>query len=108
MRFSSLESVDVVVLSAVVRLRFKPVWGGCVTVCEALRMGSVGASLERGAVVAGAEAEGCAAAAVDLGVEEEEEGRMSLMRVGFGLDLGLGGIVGECGLVRGVEEGEVR
>ena len=104
MRFSSLESVDVVVLSAVVRLRFKPVWGGCVTVCEALRMGSVGASLERGAVVAVAEAEGCAAAAVDLGVEEE--GRMSLMRVGFGL--GLGGIVGERGLVRGVEEGGIR
>ena len=94
-----------VVLSAAVRLRFKPVWGGCVTVCEALRMGSVGASLERGAVVAGAEAEGCAAAAVDLGVEEEE-GRMSLMRVGFGL--GLGGIVGERGLVGGFEEGEVR
>ena len=99
MRFSSLESVDVVVLSAVVRLRFKPVWGGCVTVCEALRMGSVGASLERGAVVAGAEAEGCAVAAVDLGVEEE--GRMSLMRVGFGL--GLGGIV-----ERLIEHGSLR
>ena len=68
-------------------------------VCDALRMGSVGPSLERGAVVAGAEV--CAAAEDEEG-EAAVEGRMSLMRVG----LGFAGMVGERGFVGRVGEGE--
>ena len=78
----------------VVRLRFFPL-PSSFKVCDALRMGSVGPLLERGAVVAGAK--GCGA------VEDGEgEGSMSLMRVG----LGFAGMVGERGFVGRVGEGE--
>ena len=75
----------VFVVEVVVRLRFLPP-----SFCEALRMGSVGPSLDSGAVVG---AEVCAA----VDVEEEGEGRMSLMRVG----LGLAGIAGGRAWFRG-------
>ena len=71
----------------VVRLRFLPL-PSSLEACDAPRMGSVGPSLERGAVVAGAE--GCGAALAEDVEGDAVEGRMSLILVGLGF-AGMGG-----------------